>query len=762
MTPRTFDWQSDDQEHTATIDDAAIRWATVTDAYDDDKPYTGATEQTQTVADFLAAGPIEAAPIAVVEKMLAALGKTVKWLAPLRLQRAAADGDVAATRALLKEGAPPNVVVRGRTALSAALEAQQLETAACLLEGGSDPNVRLAEGVTALHVAAKRAGSSAWAAVLRTLVARGGDLEARGDDGQTPLVAGLRGHLSKEGVEVLVETRKGVNTPSADGTTALLAEAQGWCRPSVVRQLLAAGANINARSKDGGSALLWAISKHDAWFVKMLIDAKADVTVVGPAGKSALALAESYASAAEKHDPASPKGEGGGSGGADRGALAGSGGEGVARADPSAGAHSSHPPIASRRRLTLPRRAGSCAPSLRLEGDHGHGSMACLDGRDRARRGAFGVRRVGRRRAGGGGHRGRGHGERHHGEHQLGEHDRGHRGHHHGEQRDGRRGHRRRGHGGRGTEVLATLDDQPVALAVIGDQVYVALFSDGIVTVPTAGGSVTPIVASITGYTPGVELHNPFVFDHTNLYFAESSGGDSTGPVARAPVAGGTATVLASSMGFTAGIAVDGSNVYWVDQDQGTVNRVPIAGGSATQLASGLQTPGGLALEDGTLYLTDAAGDLLSVPVGGGSVKTLFTGPGIPPNTEYADYSPPLVADAENVYFSVCPSGGAAPTLYRAPLAGGAPTALASSCASGIAVDGHDVYWTEGDTVSAVPIAGGTVSVVAVSDQLISAGPAVDAASVYWGITPQLGSCGLCPPPKPGQINAVMKAPKPH
>ncbi len=203
------------------------------------------------------------------------------------------------------------MVVRGRTALSAALESQQLEAAACLLVGGSDPTVRLAEGATALHVAAKRAGSSAWAGVLRALLAAGADLEARGEDGQTPLVTGLRGHLSKEGVEILVEARKGVNTASADGTTALLAEAQGWCRPSVVRLLLGAGANVNSRSKDGGSALLWAISKHDQWFVKMLIDAKADVTVVGPAGKSALALAESYASATEKHDPTSQKGKAG-------------------------------------------------------------------------------------------------------------------------------------------------------------------------------------------------------------------------------------------------------------------------------------------------------------------------------------------------------------------------------------------------------------------------------------------------------------------
>jgi hypothetical protein len=311
MTTPTFDWQSDDQEHTAAIDGTSIRWATVTDAYDDDKPYTGATEQTQTVADFLAAGPIEAAPIAVVEKMLAALGKTAPWLGALRLQRAAEAGDVAATKELLRGGSKPNEVVRGKTALSAALESQQLEAAACLLEGGSNPNVKLGDGITALHVAAKRAGSSAWAGVLRALMAKGGDVEARGEDGQTPLVTGLRGHLGKEGVEILVEGGKGVNVASADGTTALLAESQGWCRPSVVRLLMGAGANVNARSKDGGSALWWAIAKHDAWFVKMLIDAGADVTVAGPGGKTVLAAAEYHAGAAAgaKHDPGSPKGK---------------------------------------------------------------------------------------------------------------------------------------------------------------------------------------------------------------------------------------------------------------------------------------------------------------------------------------------------------------------------------------------------------------------------------------------------------------------
>jgi ankyrin repeat protein len=320
MSPRTFTWQSDagaqsfgeDLEHTATIDAGKIRWATVTDEYDDDRPYTGDNAKEQAVDDFVAHGPIERTPMKVLDEMVAAIGKPAAWVEPLRLQSAAAAGDVTATRGLLRIGnAHKNAVVRGRTALSAALEAERIETAACLLEGGADPNVRLEDGGTALHVAARNAKTAASVGMLRTLIAAGADVTARTADGQTPLVAGLCAHLSKEGVVTLVEDKKAINDASADGTTPLLAEARGWCRPSAVRALLGAGANVNARSKDGWSALLWAITKHDLWLVKMLIDAGADVKVVGqphkPGGtpKSALALAESYVGSAERFDAAS-------------------------------------------------------------------------------------------------------------------------------------------------------------------------------------------------------------------------------------------------------------------------------------------------------------------------------------------------------------------------------------------------------------------------------------------------------------------------
>ena len=100
-----------------------------------------------------------------------------------------------------------------------------------------------------------------------------------------------------------------MNEPAADGTTPLIAETRGWCRPSVVRMLLAAGADAKARGKDGWSALLWAITKHDARIVKMLIDAGADVHVVaaghkqGQPARSALALAESFTGGRDAANP---------------------------------------------------------------------------------------------------------------------------------------------------------------------------------------------------------------------------------------------------------------------------------------------------------------------------------------------------------------------------------------------------------------------------------------------------------------------------
>jgi sugar lactone lactonase YvrE len=312
--------------------------------------------------------------------------------------------------------------------------------------------------------------------------------------------------------------------------------------------------------------------------------------------------------------------------------------------------------------------------------------------------------------------------------------------------------------------MIASLDDQPVAVNVIGSSVYFALFIEGLKSVPTTGGTITPIAGPLDiGGEVGSYMQGPFAFDATNLYWAQSSGGYTTGPVARASLTGASPATLTTSMGFTSGVVADATNVYFVDQDQGSISAVPIAGGSAKSIATGLSTPGGLALRDGILYTLTAGGDLLSVTMSG-TVTTLVTGPGLPSNTEVADWTPGLAADDQNIYYSVCAfDGSGAATLSRIPLGGDSPTVLAKSCASGIAVDANSVYWVSASegTVNAVAIGGGGSKVYA-DKQGAPVGPAIDADNVYWGTTVVgSASCGLCGPPAPAMgANAIWSIAK--
>jgi hypothetical protein len=306
--------------------------------------------------------------------------------------------------------------------------------------------------------------------------------------------------------------------------------------------------------------------------------------------------------------------------------------------------------------------------------------------------------------------------------------------------------------------VLASLGDQPVAVGVRDGAVYVAMLLQGIAKVPVAGGALVPLVAPLGGETPRVYFQNAFVMDAENIYFSESSGGYSTGPIALAPLAGGAPVHLASSLGFTGAVAADATNVYWVDDDQGTVNAVPIAGGPSRVVASGLHTPDGIAVKGSTLYVTDAGGDLFAVPAAGGAVSTLVAGPGVPSGVFAAEYSAALAVDDEHVYFAACPAGGRGqPSLYQVPVAGGAPSVLAHSCATGIQIDQGNVYWVARDegTVNRVPARGGPVQVLA-RDQVFPVGPAIDATHVYWGTTVVLGTCGHCPPVANPGSNSIM------
>jgi hypothetical protein len=173
--------------------------------------------------------------------------------------------------------------------------------------------------------------------------------------------------------------------------------------------------------------------------------------------------------------------------------------------------------------------------------------------------------------------------------------------------------------------------------------------------------------------------------------------------------------------GSPAGIAVDAAHVYFTDcagDARGSrVLSVPLGGGSARTLATGTSCPVDLALLGDRLFLAGLDGDAVtSVPITGGAKTEI---------TRSSQRLTGLAVDTAGVDFTT--EAGA---LIRTDLIGGSSTTLAT-CAQGCTaprVHDSEVYW--GDTgvgeIDKIPVTGGdpssvttgldTVSAIAVAD----------------------------------------------
>jgi hypothetical protein len=270
-----------------------------------------------------------------------------------------------------------------------------------------------------------------------------------------------------------------------------------------------------------------------------------------------------------------------------------------------------------------------------------------------------------------------------------------------------------------GSGVVVATGSSPFALTVDDTTIY---WSDpGLETVssiPIAGGTATTLATN---------LYQPYFLQHdaTSLYWGLN--GDV---IASIPLGGGTPFPLQASnnTGLT-GLAVDATNVYHtedytVPQDCSVV-AVPKGGGMRVTLASGgnWNIPTGLAVSGGTVYWgVIQPGAILMVPAGGGATSTLVSGV----------YPIAIVTDATNVYWT--DESGA---VMKVAQAGGTPVTLAKTANPyAIAVDGTNVYWTTlayatPSSILKVPIAGGTAVTLESGLKTVRA-IAVDATNIYW------------------------------
>lgn len=200
----------------------------------------------------------------------------------LALARAARDGDLAAARNALAEGADPNARDDlGSPALGLAASGGYIDIVQLLLDSGADVSLKDSADMPALTLAAR----DGQIEVVELLIARGaaGDERVLNDaifvaqmsQSSHPAVAGL---LQNARLQIVAP---GTAAADADGR---LIQASERGDVDGARAALRAGADVKARDSRGMDALSWAALRgHDA-IAKLLLDHGADINALNGAG----------------------------------------------------------------------------------------------------------------------------------------------------------------------------------------------------------------------------------------------------------------------------------------------------------------------------------------------------------------------------------------------------------------------------------------------------------------------------------------------
>lgn len=242
-----------------------------------------------------------------------------------------------------------------------------------------------------------------------------------------------------------------------------------------------------------------------------------------------------------------------------------------------------------------------------------------------------------------------------------------------------------------GPTVTVATSPSPDSIAVGASRVFWTDDGDG----PTLDGG-TVMSAPLDGGSPsvfaGAQIEpGAIAVAGENVYWTVSSAGpcpgSTCGGVMQAPLAGGAATQIATNLSAIS-LAVDATSVY-VATGNGEIVAVPIGGGTP-QLLSFQQTSDEAVAVDGTsVYWANSAGDVMKAALDGGGATPLVIG---------ASDIVALAIDDTNVYFTVSEGLGA---VAKVPIGGGTPTMLASNVAApyAIAVDATSVYVSTYDGV---------------------------------------------------------------
>jgi hypothetical protein len=170
--------------------------------------------------------------------------------------------------------------------------------------------------------------------------------------------------------------------------------------------------------------------------------------------------------------------------------------------------------------------------------------------------------------------------------------------------------------------ILAYAQNGPLALTLGGGTAVWTLAG----TFDSVGGSIeeTPMGGGgiVDGTAVAQDMPVGVAVEGTDVYWVDQGNPnvDNSGSVMKIPLdpkAAGNPVTLVSG-GAPQGIAVDAANVYWTDSQTQSVNRVPVAGGTPTTLATKQVGPLVMAIDASNVYWTTMA-----VGTGQGSIMKM-------------------------------------------------------------------------------------------------------------------------------------------
>ncbi|KZL84696.1 ankyrin repeat protein [Colletotrichum incanum] len=209
------------------------------------------------------------------------------------IEIAARKHDLASADLLLEKGAVCTLGLSEFPPLNEVVSDGCFKLMKYLIDNGADVNLRT-NAKTPLHYETerhvnRRADLSGLGAVVSFLIEKGADIEAKDEDGRTPLAVACKfGHDTT--VRLLIERGADIETKDNNGMTPL-ANACFLGHDAAVSLLIEKGADIEVKDEDGRTPLVIACKFRRDTAVSLLVEKGADIEAKDEDGRTPLVIA---------------------------------------------------------------------------------------------------------------------------------------------------------------------------------------------------------------------------------------------------------------------------------------------------------------------------------------------------------------------------------------------------------------------------------------------------------------------------------------